>query len=128
VLSDTVGFVHGLPHTLVAAFRATLEETVQANLLLHVVDAAHPDHDQQVSRWTRYYGPSAQATFHRSCCFNKIDLLGLAPAVARNECGKISRIWVSASRGAGSSSFVNPIEEHCTPARVLVAHAHAVAS
>ena len=49
VLSDTVGFIRDLPHALVAAFHATLEETAQADLLLHVVDSASPDRDQQMA-------------------------------------------------------------------------------
>jgi GTP-binding protein HflX len=54
VLSDTVGFIRDLPHALVAAFQATLEETAKADLLLHVVDSASPDRDQQIMPWVRY--------------------------------------------------------------------------
>jgi len=101
VLSDTVGFIRGLPHTLVAAFRATLEETVQADLLLHVVDASHPSHDQQMLEVNKVLGEIGAGEIPQVVVYNKIDTLGTAPEAVRDECGKISKIWVSSRAGHG---------------------------
>jgi len=101
VVSDTVGFIRGLPHTLVAAFRATLEETVQADLLLHVVDAAHPHHDQQVVEVNKVLAEIGAGHIPQILVYNKIDAVGREPEVARDECGSISKIWLSAAEGTG---------------------------
>lgn len=100
VLSDTVGFIKHLPHTLVAAFRATLTEAVEADLLLHIVDAASPNREQQmeeVNGVLREIGANAQ----QITVFNKIDVKGQAPGLERDEYGRITRIHVSALTGAG---------------------------
>jgi GTP-binding protein HflX len=112
VLSDTVGFIRGLPHTLVAAFRATLEETVQADLLLHVVDAAHPSHDQQVIEVDRVLGEIGAGDIPQTLVFNKIDLLGLEPEVTHGECGSISKIWLSARNRLGLDAVHAAIRSH----------------
>ena len=100
VLSDTVGFIRELPHTLVAAFRATLEETVHADLLLHVVDASSPDRDAQIAAVNavldrdRRRPDSAGAGAEQDRSARR-----LPPRVERDEYGKISRVWVSAQIG-----------------------------
>jgi GTP-binding protein HflX len=103
VISDTVGFIRDLPHELVAAFRATLEETVHADLLLHVVDAASPDRDRQMQAVARVLGEIGAAGVPQILVWNKIDLLGgaVGPGVERDECGNIARVRVSARTGAG---------------------------
>ncbi|MBS3934897.1 MAG: GTPase HflX [Sulfuritalea sp.] len=103
VLSDTVGFIRDLPHELVAAFHATLEETVRADLLLHVVDAASPDRDPQMQAVARVLDEIGAATVPQIVVWNKIDLTGgaLGPGVERDECGSIGRVRVSARTGAG---------------------------
>jgi len=111
VLSDTVGFIRGLPHTLVAAFRATLEETVQADLLLHVVDAAHPGHDQQLIEVNKVLQEIGAGDIPQILVFNKIDLAAMNPEVARDECGNISRIWVSARERRGLEYVRAAIQE-----------------
>jgi GTP-binding protein HflX len=111
VLSDTVGFIRGLPHTLVAAFRATLEETVQADLLLHVVDASHPGHDQQAIEVNKVLQEIGAGNVPQVVAFNKIDLVSGEPGVARDECGKISRIWVSAQERCGLNHIRAAIQE-----------------
>ena len=100
-VSDTVGFIRDLPHTLVAAFRATLEETVQADLLLHVVDAASPARDDQIAEVNACSRRSAPSAVPQIMVFNKIDLAGLAPGVERDEYGRIAAVRVSARTGAG---------------------------
>ncbi|MCX8086825.1 MAG: GTPase HflX [Rhodocyclaceae bacterium] len=101
VLSDTVGFIRDLPHALIAAFHATLEETVAADLLLHVVDAASPDREQQRQAVAQVLAEIGAARVPQFVVLNKIDLTPLAPGVERDECGNIARVRVSAKTGAG---------------------------
>jgi GTP-binding protein HflX len=101
VLSDTVGFVRDLPHQLVAAFRATLEETVEADLLLHVVDASAPDRGaqiEQVEHVLRSIGADQVPCWR---IYNKIDRTGVAPEWVQGACGTIQRLCLSAQTGAG---------------------------
>jgi GTP-binding protein HflX len=101
VVSDTVGFIRHLPHSLVAAFRATLEETVQADLLLHVVDAASCHRAAQISQVNKVLAEIGAGALPQVQVLNKIDLTQLAPAVERDEYGKIARVFASARTGAG---------------------------
>jgi len=101
-VSDTVGFVRDLPHGLVAAFRATLEETVQADLLLHVVDASNPRHDEQIEAVNAVLAEIDAADIPQIVIWNKIDRIpGAQPEVVRDPCGKILNIKASAVSGAG---------------------------
>ena len=111
VISDTVGFIRDLPTTLVAAFRATLEETVQADLLLHVVDASSPEHDTQIDQVNRVLTEIGAGEVPQILVHNKIDLAGLAPGVERDEYGKIARLRVSAVTGAGLDDLRHAIDE-----------------
>ncbi len=101
VISDTVGFIRDLPHSLVAAFQATLEETARADLLLHVVDSASPDRDQQMDAVNKVLVEIGAAGVPQILIWNKIDATAAAPGVERDEYGKISRIRLSARSGAG---------------------------
>lgn len=101
VLSDTVGFIRDLPHALVAAFHATLEETVHADLLLHVVDAASPDREQQMAAVAGVLEEIGAASVPQIVVWNKLDLTGVSPGVERDECDNIARVRVSARTGAG---------------------------
>ena len=101
VLSDTVGFIRDLPHDLVAAFRATLREAVDADLLLHVVDAAHADRDLQIAAVDAVLEEIGAADVPRVLVLNKCDVAGLAPGVERDEYGKIRAVRLSALTGAG---------------------------
>jgi GTP-binding protein HflX len=101
VLSDTVGFIKHLPHSLVEAFRATLDEAAEADLLLHVVDAASPVRDEQIAQVDKVLAEIGAQDIPQILVFNKIDLRGLPPGVERDEYGKISRVWVSAHTGGG---------------------------
>jgi len=111
VISDTVGFIRDLPHGLVAAFRATLEETVHADLLLHVVDASSAVRDEQAAAVDAVLAeiPAGQAP--RLLVWNKIDAAGLAPAVERDQYGRICRVFVSARTGAGLQQLRAAIAE-----------------
>jgi GTP-binding protein HflX len=100
VLSDTVGFIKHLPHTLVAAFRSTLTEAVEADLLLHVVDSASPNRELQIDEVNAVL-EEIGADAPQIMLFNKIDIKGQAPGVERDEYGRISSVHVSALTGAG---------------------------
>ncbi len=101
VLSDTVGFIRDLPHALVAAFQATLEETAQADLLLHVVDSASEDRDAQIAAVNQVLAEIGAADVPQILVWNKIDLTRAAAAVERGDCGTIRRIFLSARTGEG---------------------------
>jgi GTP-binding protein HflX len=101
VLSDTVGFITRLPHTLVSAFHATLEETIRADLLLHVVDAASPNRDRQIVEVEKVLKEIGAEQVPRFEVMNKVDLTGAEPQVARDEYGKIAAVWLSAKTGEG---------------------------
>ena len=112
ILADTVGFIRQLPHQLVDAFRATLEETVEARLLLHVVDC-HSDERQilmeEVDSVLHEIDASDVPTL---LVFNKVDLLGDQHAgIDRDEKGKPWRVWVSAHSGAGIPELLTAIAE-----------------
>ena len=101
VLSDTVGFIRDLPHSLVAAFHATLEATAEADLLLHVVDSASPARDDQIADVNKVLAEIGAADVPQLTVQNKLDLTGLPPAVERDEYGRISRVRLSAVSGDG---------------------------
>ena len=111
VVSDTVGFIRDLPHGLVAAFRATLEETVQADLLLHVVDASSPVRDEQAEEVNKVLAEIPAGDAPQLLVWNKIDLNGLDPAVERDQYGRISRVFVSARSAAGLEGLRAAIAE-----------------
>jgi GTP-binding protein HflX len=110
-LSDTVGFIRDLPHGLVAAFRATLEETVHADLLLHVVDAASPARAEQALEVNKVLEEIGADDIPQIQVWNKIDAAGLDPAVERDQYGRISRVFVSARTGAGLEGLRGAIAE-----------------
>jgi GTP-binding protein HflX len=101
VISDTVGFVRELPHQLVAAFRATLEETIHADLLLHVVDAASPVRMEQIEQVNLVLKEIGADHIPQILVWNKIDAAGLEPSVERDEYDKLHRVFISAHTGAG---------------------------
>jgi GTP-binding protein HflX len=101
VISDTVGFVRELPHQLVAAFRATLEETIHADLLLHVVDGSSPVRMEQIEQVNEVLREIGADHVPQILVWNKIDAAGLEPGVERDEYDKISRVFISAHSGAG---------------------------
>jgi GTPase len=111
VVSDTVGFIRDLPHGLVAAFRATLEETVHADLLLHVVDASSAVRDEQAQAVDQVLAEIPAGEAPRLLVWNKIDAAGLEPRVERDQYGRISRVFVSARTGSGVELLRDAIAE-----------------
>ncbi|MBL8434934.1 MULTISPECIES: GTPase HflX [Zoogloeaceae] len=101
VLSDTVGFIRDLPHSLVAAFHATLEETISADLLLHVVDSASEDREGQIAAVNGVLEEIGAGSLPQIQIWNKIDATLASPEVQRDACGKISRVLLSARTGEG---------------------------
>ncbi len=101
VLSDTVGFIRDLPHGLVAAFRATLEETIQADLLLHLVDASSGVREPQIEAVNKVLAEIGAEAIPQIQVWNKIDLTGVPPGSDRDEYGKITRVCLSAKTGEG---------------------------
>ncbi|MGH8706567.1 MAG: GTPase HflX [Burkholderiales bacterium] len=111
VISDTVGFIHDLPHALVAAFRATLEETVRADLLLHVVDSASPARARQAADVNKVLAEIDAGAIPQLQAWNKTDVSGLQPGVERDEYGRIARVFMSARSGAGLAELRGAIAE-----------------
>jgi len=114
VVSDTVGFIRDLPHGLVAAFRATLEETVHADLLLHVVDASSSVRDEQAGAVDKVLAEIPAGDAPRLLVWNKIDAATLEPGIERDQYGRISRVFVSARTGAGLELLRGAIAEFAT--------------
>ena len=112
VMIDTVGFVRDLPHELVAAFRATLEETRQADLLLHVIDAADEEADLQVAAVDEVLEQIGAADIPRLQVLNKIDLTEWTAGVQRDDGGKPVAVRVSAHTGAGIDMLRDAIRQH----------------
>ncbi|HEX9392562.1 MAG TPA: GTPase HflX [Usitatibacteraceae bacterium] len=113
-LSDTVGFIRNLPHGLVAAFHATLTEAVEADVLLHVVDASNPLCDEQIAEVNKVLTEIGADDIPQLIVYNKIDRLeGSPPAtVLRNEDGKIIELRVSAETGDGMDLLRDTIREY----------------
>ncbi|MDX1669630.1 MAG: GTPase HflX [Limnobacter sp.] len=101
VLSDTVGFVRDLSHSLIEAFKATLESTVQADLLLHVVDVSSADRHAQIREVKRVLGDIDAAEIPHILVWNKIDACGRLPEITEDGDGNIVAVSVSAKEGVG---------------------------
>jgi GTPase len=124
VMSDTVGFIRDLPPTLVAAFSATLDETVRADLLLHVVDAASPARDDQIAEVNKVLAAIGADAVPQVMVFNKIDAAGLEVGVERDQYGKIAAVRVSARNGSGVDflrSLLGELQEAHRSAKGLAA-------
>ncbi|WP_308537759.1 ribosome rescue GTPase HflX [uncultured Serratia sp.] len=102
VLADTVGFIRHLPHDLVAAFKATLQETRQASLLLHVIDAADPRVDENIDAVNTVLAEIDSDEIPTLLVMNKIDMLdNFVPRIDRNDENLPIRVWLSAASGEG---------------------------
>jgi GTP-binding protein HflX len=112
VLSDTVGFIRDLPHSLIEAFKSTLNEAAEADLLLHVIDASDPDRDAHRQAVDLVLNEVGAADVPRIEVMNKIDCAGLA---SRSEAGpdnRIRRVWVSAASGEGLAGLREAVRSH----------------
>lgn len=112
VISDTVGFIKHLPHALVESFGATLEEAAQADLLLHIVDTASTNREEQIAEVNKVLREIGAAEVPQILVHNQIDRVGLEPALARDEYGRITSLHVSAKTGAGMELLRLAMAEH----------------
>jgi GTP-binding protein HflX len=108
LISDTVGFIDRLPHQLVAAFRATLEEVAAADLLLHVIDASAPDRDRQIAAVHRVLEEVDAGRVPVLEVFNKIDLIDPVELASR-QAAKPDAVWMSAKSPAGRAALVDRV-------------------
>jgi GTPase len=122
-LSDTVGFIRDLPHKLVEAFRATLQEAADADLLLHVVDAASPQADEQIAEVERVLEEIGADRIAQVLVFNKLDAIeperrprALVDAIERAPGLPTPRVFVSARQGAGLDELRHLIAEYAPAA------------
>jgi GTP-binding protein HflX len=112
LLSDTVGFVRDLPHDLVAAFRSTLAEAREADLLLHLVDAADPERDARIAAVNEVLEEIGAGDVPQWTVFNKIDRIeGLEPRIDIRD-GEATQAWVSARAGAGLDALLEALGTH----------------
>ena len=111
-LADTVGFIRHLPHKLVEAFRATLEESASADLLLHVIDAQSPERAEQIKQVHNVLQEIDADKVPMLEVYNKIDLLdNVDPHIQRDEHGKPIRVWISAQKQQGVALLQQAIAE-----------------
>jgi len=111
ILADTVGFIRHLPHDLVAAFRATLQETRDADLILHVIDCADDERDEKIDAVERVLDEVGAAETPQLMIYNKIDLTDMSARIDRDEQGRAVRVWLSAKTGEGFDVLRQVIHE-----------------
>jgi GTPase len=112
ILADTVGFIRQLPHDLIEAFKATLEEVVEAELLLQVVDASVLDWRETVARVNQVLQEIHAEHIPQIMVFNKVDLVGQSARIERDASGVITQVWLSATTGQGIDLFRQALAEH----------------
>jgi GTP-binding protein HflX len=120
LLSDTVGFIRKLPHRLVEAFKATLEEVVEADLLLHVVDVSHPKADEQISAVNTVLAELHAQGKPTIMVFNKIDCLGVGSSVERFREQYPQSVFISAKTGRGLAELMAELGAQRRPVRDLM--------
>jgi GTP-binding protein HflX len=108
LLSDTVGFIDRLPHTLVAAFRATLEETADADLVVHVIDASHPERERHVAAVARVLEEVGAIEVPRIEVYNKVDMIS-ADERRRIQDADPSALLISAATGEGCDELLDSV-------------------
>jgi|TARA_R100000900_G_scaffold30746_5_gene24736 GTP-binding protein HflX len=111
ILADTVGFISHLPHKLVQAFRATLEEASNSSLLLHVIDAAAEERLHNIEQVEEVLAEIGAAELPELRVYNKIDLLGMEPRIDRDDHGKPIAVWLSAQTGQGVELLMEAISD-----------------
>ncbi len=112
ILADTVGFIRNLPHELIAAFSATLEQTCEADLLLHIVDCQQPDFFEVIKNVNSVLKDIGADKVPQLLVYNKIDLLiDCKPRLDRDSEGRPKRVWLSAKTGIGFDLLFQAIVE-----------------
>jgi GTPase len=110
-LADTVGFVRDLPHELVAAFRSTLQEAREADLLLHVIDASDPERNDRIAQVDEVLESIGARGVRQIAVYNKIDRTGEPPRAETGADGRIDRVWLSAHSGAGIDLLLQALHQ-----------------
>jgi GTP-binding protein HflX len=120
LVSDTVGFIRKLPHQLVSAFRATLEEVVESDLILHIIDVSDPDRVEKEQVVLEVLKSIGAADHPMLTVYNKADLLAIedVPANPTIPDARMDGVLVSAVTGEGLDSLVSEIVHHVSPVRV----------
>lgn len=112
VLADTVGFISHLPHRLVEAFRATLEEASNADLLLHVIDVVDEERARNIDEVNLVLGEIGASELPQLLVYNKIDLIeGYPPRIDRDKNGKPVSVWLSAQSDIGLDLLLQAVTE-----------------
>ncbi|MGB3609794.1 MAG: ribosome rescue GTPase HflX [Cellvibrio sp.] len=111
IFADTVGFISHLPHKLVEAFRATLEEAANSTLLLHVVDAVAEERLRNIEQVDLVLEEIGAADLPQLRVYNKIDLIDMEPRIDRGDDGAPVAVWLSAQTGAGCDLLFQAIAE-----------------
>jgi GTP-binding protein HflX len=112
IMADTVGFISHLPHKLVEAFRATLEEAANSTLLLHIIDAAADERLRNIEQVDLVLEEIGAAELPQLKIYNKIDLIPeVAPRIDRDDAGKPVAVWLSAQSGLGCELLDEAIAE-----------------
>jgi len=112
ILADTVGFIRHLPHDLVAAFKATLQETQEADILLHVIDYADDQYLEYIDQVNEVLDEIGAGEVPQLIVCNKIDRLeGVVPKIDRDDTGRPIRVWISAQEGLGIDLLKNALTE-----------------
>ena len=112
ILTDTVGFISHLPHSLIEAFHSTLEEVSDASLLLHVVDQSSDRRNENIEQVNEVLKEIDASEIPVITVYNKVDLVDRDAGMERDEKGVINRVWVSASSGEGMPFLLQAIDEH----------------
>lgn len=114
VLADTVGFIQDLPHELVAAFKSTLQETIEADLLLHVVDASSPNRLEQIAEVNKVLKEIGADNTRQLMVYNKIDCMeSVEPHVDLSENGQVAAVWLSAINKEGVDALLSALSKEC---------------
>jgi len=121
ILADTVGFISKLPHELIAAFRSTLQETVEADLLLHVIDNASHQRQLFIDEVNNVLQEIGADKVPQIRVYNKIDLdEEVKPHVILNEAGKADSLWLSAAKGEGLELLTKSIEDYFAEQSIIL--------
>jgi GTP-binding protein HflX len=112
ILADTVGFIRHLPHDLVNAFQSTLQETSEAQLLLHVIDASDENRSKNIEEVESVLEQIGANNVYLIQVMNKIDLCGAEPRVDVHDDGKVKRVWLSAMTGEGLELLEQALAEY----------------
>ncbi|MBK1726373.1 GTPase HflX [Halorhodospira neutriphila] len=118
VVSDTVGFISRLPHDLVAAFRSTLEEVADADLLLHVIDAGAEEREHQIEQVEAVLGDLGAAEVPTLRVYNKIDTSALSAGTVYDDAGAVAGVRLSAATGEGTAGLLEAVGGSLGPPRV----------